>query len=299
MWRYHVAMLRLALRKADTQFVVIDRMWLSELFYGAVYRGGPAYDLGARCLDRVAMRAGAVTILCSPADQEYQIKRHAARAARGEEAYLQIKRIAAMYGDIWLGNAFQYGHGYGSQLIRYGDYAKRPDVIHYDLDRQGHDVPDFARKVIARIRKLRAGQLTSALLSTRPNFTGNTAMARTAIVADRLSPQVARLPKGPWWPMAWHDGASAATRLNQALHLIGHDETTTVITNANESDDHLTSLLSQKKLRVVTLGKLATDSVLKRGVTPDAELEHPQYNRRFHHGEIGDYAARLKKALSF
>jgi len=298
MWLYHVAMLRLALRMADTRLVVIDRHWLSELIYGEVYRGGPAYDLGARCLDRVLMRVGAVTVLCSPDDQEYQIKRHAARAARGEEAYRQIQRVVAIYADLARGNHLHPTTGYLGQQIRYGDFAQRKDVMLYDLDKSGHQLPQVAKQIAARVRKLQAGQLRSALFSSMPNFTGNLATARTVIVGDSVSPQVARLPKGPYWPMAWHDGPSGATYLNRALHLIGHDETTTVITNANDEDDQLTPLLRESKLRIVTLGKRATDGVLKRGATPDAEIEHPQYWRRFHYGEIDEYASRLKKALN-
>ncbi len=298
MWRYHIAMVRLALRWADTGLVIIDRVWLSELCYGEVYRGGPAYDLGARCLERVLMRAGAVTVLCSPADQQFQIKQHAARAARGEEAYRQIQRVVALYADLARGNAVHPGDGYLAQQIRYGDYAQRPDVHVYDLDTDGHRLAYVTKQILAKLKKLHRGQLSSALSSQRPNFTGNLATARAVIVGDCISPLVARLPKGPYWPMAWHDGMSAATWLNRALHLIGHDETTTVITNANDPDDQLTALLKERKLRVVTLGKRATDGVLKRGATPDAELEHPQYHRRFHHGDLTDYARRLKIALS-
>ncbi len=298
MWRYHVAMLRLALRWADSELVVIDRLWLSELCYGEVYRGGPAYDLGARCLDRVAMRVGAVTVICSPDDQEFQIKQHAARAARGEEAYRKIQRVVSLYADLVRGSVGHPGDGYLAQHIRYGDYLQRADTLVYDLDKDGHRLTYVTKQIASKIRSLQAGQLSSARQSTKPNFTGNLTTARTVIVGDCVSPLVARLPKGPRWPMAWHDGMSAATWLNRALHLIGHDETTTVITNANDPDDQLTPLLRERKLRVVTLGKRATDGVLQRGVTPDVELEHPQHHRRFHHGHIDDYAKRLKKALS-
>lgn len=298
MWKYHVAAVRLALKWADHGLVCLDRAWLSELVYGEVYRGGPSYDLGARCLDRILMRVGAVTVLCSPDDQQFQIKRHAARAARGEEAYKQIQKVVARYADLAKGNAVHPGDGYLAQLIRYGDYAQRKDVLIYDMDRDGHHLSFVAKQVISKIRKLQANQLPSAMISSRQNFTGNLVTARTVIVGDAVSPQVAALPKGPYWPMCWHDGMSAATWLNRSLHLIGHDETTTIILNANDPDDQLTPLLQAKKLRVVTLGKRATDKVLKLGVSPHAELEHPQHHRRFHHSEISDYAARLKKALS-
>lgn len=298
MWRSHVAMMRLALRWADTQLVVIDRIWLSELVYGPIYRGGAAYDLGARCLDRLAMRVGAVTVLCAPDDQQYQIQRHADRAGKGLEVFHNIEMAVNTYADLARGNLARDGDSYLAQLIRYGDYAERQDVVVYDLDRQGHRLPQVCKQIITKLQKLQKDQLPSAMISSRQNFTGNLATAHTVIVGDIVSPQVARLPKGPRWPMAWHDGMCAATWLNKALHMFGHDETTTIITNGNDPDDHLTDLIDHRRLRIVTLGKSASDSVMSHGVVPDAELEHPQYHRRFHHSDIADYSLRLKQALT-
>jgi hypothetical protein len=65
-WRWHLGALRWAVRESASRLVVLDRLWLSEQVYGQVFRGGPAYDLGARCLDRVLLRYGAVTVLCVP-----------------------------------------------------------------------------------------------------------------------------------------------------------------------------------------------------------------------------------------
>ena len=58
-WRRHVAMLRRAVALSERHLVVLDRHWLSEQVYGRVF-GSPAYDLGARCLDRVLRRYGAL-----------------------------------------------------------------------------------------------------------------------------------------------------------------------------------------------------------------------------------------------
>lgn len=298
MWRYHVAMVRLALRWADHQLVIIDRMWLSELTYGEVFRGGPSYDVAARCLDRVLMRVGAVTVVCSPDDQEFQIKRHAARAAKGEEVFKKIQRVVALYSDLVHGNAVHPGDGYLAQLIRYGDYAKRKDVFVYDLDKDGHNLKFISRKILARVRQLQFDQLSSAMNSSRHNFTGNLATARSLIVGDRVSPRVATLPKGPYWPMCWHDGMSAATWLNHALHMFGHDETTTIVTNANDPDNHLTGILKNSNLKIVALGKNAVKRLEREGYMPHVELSHPQYHRRFHHSELSDYSRQLKKALA-
>src|ERR1041385_7985183 len=99
-WRWHVGALRLAVRRSRDQLVVLDRLWLSELVYGSVFRGGPAYDVGARCLDRVLRRFGAVTVLCAPRDLEAQEKRwRDGRAAGKHEHFDRVKEVITLCAD--------------------------------------------------------------------------------------------------------------------------------------------------------------------------------------------------------
>lgn len=298
MWRSHVAMVRMALRWADHDLVVIDRLFLSELVYGQVYRGGPAYDLGARCLDRVLMRVGAITVMCVPDDQQHQIRQHAARVVKGEEAYRKIQGVVALYADLIRGNAVRPGDGYLGQLTRYGDFAKRKDVMVYDLDKDGHRLASLSNMIAGRVRAQRKKQLRYALDSSQQNFVGNLGTARTILVGDAVAPSVQKLgPRGPRWPMCWHDGLSAATWLNMALHRFGHDEATAVIVNANDDDRHLQELFDSG-LKIVALGGRAETKIRKLGYDAADVLEHPQYHRRFHHGELDDYAKRLGRAMS-
>ena len=298
MWKYHVAMVRLALRWADDGLVVIDRLWLSELIYSQTYRGSPAYDLGARCLDRVLQRVGAITIVCSPLEQEKQLARHAERANKGLEAFQNVREVIALYSDLVNGNLARPGEGYLAQLTRYGDYTARRDVVTYDLDRHGDTKATFAKRVFKQIDELRAGQLPAALVSNNQNFVGNLTTAKVVLVGDAVSP-VAEIysARGPRWPFCWHDGLSAATWLNRALHKFGHDETTVIMTNANDEDCHLSQLIGHGDLKFVALGIKARKRLLEYGCTPDAVLEHPQFHRRFHAGELSDYAIRLRKAI--
>jgi hypothetical protein len=297
MWRSHVAMVRLALRWADEGLVVIDRLWLSELIYGQIYRGGPSYDLGARCLDRVLQRTGTVTVLCAPRDQRAQLVRHADRAALGGEAFTKIQDVVALYADLRDGNVARPGDGYLGQLTRFCDYTTRRDVVVYDLDTDGGRLKRFGAALVAQVEALRVNQLPAALRSDKQNLTGNLTTATVLLVGDHKAIEACAMgPRGPRWPFCWHDGRSDATWLNAALHAIAHDETTTLITNAHYTDDYLPKLLACP-LRVVALGHHAEDRLRALGHVPDARVKHPPHYQRFYHAELADYAARLRIAI--
>ena len=297
-WKGHVAMVRLALRWADEGLVVIDRLWIAELVYGQVYRGGPSYDLGARCLDRVLQRAGTVTVLCVPSDQETQRKRHGVSVDLDTKAYQQVSEAIALYADLRYGNVARPGDGYLGQLTRYADYACRIDVGVYDLDQHGDQLSSFGKRLLRQLGLLRENQYAAALLSGNQNFTGNTAMARSLVIGDSPSPAGSKLSeRGPRWPFCWNDSSSAATWLNRALHAFGHNETTTVFTNSYDKEGQLSELLERRWVNVVTLGTKAADRVKKLGFSPTSELEHPQHHRRFHHDELADYSRQLSDVL--
>ena len=62
--------------------------------------------------------------------------------------------------------------------------------------------------------------------------------------------------------------------------------------------DHLPELLSgSDHLRLVTLGENARKRVAQLGFTPDAALNHPQWERRFRAAGLADYAEQLRKAI--
>lgn len=293
MWRSHVAMTRLALRWADTGLVVIDRLWLSELIYGSVFRGGPAYDLGARCLDRVLLRAGAVTVLCAPRDQERQLARHAERATRGEERFADVRRVVATYADLRDGNLAHPGDGYLDQLIRYGDFLQRHDVLVYDVDSMGANLPLFCARLVSALRVVRGAQVPAGLDSRRYNLTGHARVARWLLVGDSVRPDI----RTTRWPFCHHDGLSAATWLNRSLHALGVAEHHLLITNACEvGDDQLPDLLDLL-LPVVCLGAKAEARVRSLGVKPAAVIGHPQWYRRFRHHHPEEYVELLRGAL--
>lgn len=302
-WRWHLGALRSALRMADDELVILDRHWLSEQAYGQVFRGGPAYDAATRCFDRVLQRAGAITVLCAPLDIKRQLDRHGDLKTKRPEKFDNIERVARLYLDLRLGNTAHPGKTYLDQLIRFGDYAQRQDVITYDVDAHGARLKSVATAIIDRLQMVRARQYPLGLYSYHYNLSGSLWSARYLFVGERVSPTADARSFWPHWPFTSNDAPpSAATWLNDALHALAIDETRVAMTNAcDPRDDHLAALIEFRELldrpiKVIALGKSAAARCRELGIG-HAEIPHPQYWRRFHHSDPTGYHDLLKGAL--
>lgn len=292
-WKYHVASIRLALKWADRSLVVVDRLWLSELIYGPIFRHYLSYDLGARSMERVLARAAAVTVLCSPLDSEKQIAVHAKRRDSGGERFTDIRKVVATYADLREGNvAFTSESEYVTQLVRFGDFTFRPDVLIYDVDRHGSNLGTFAKRVLATLDTWRMRQYRPALTSTRPGVVGHLSTATHLFVGDRLGD-----PDGATrWPWTAPDRLSAVAWINRSLHRLGWSELRGVWCNAFDDDDHLEALLRYGK-PVICLGQKAHKRVREIGGNVGTVIPHPSFWKRFHHKEADEYTNMLREAL--
>lgn len=303
-WRWHLGALRLAHQLADDHLVILDRHWLSEQAYGQVFRGGPGYDAATRCLDRALQKAGAITVLCAPADLKRQLARHGDLKTQRPEKFDNIERVARLYQDLWRGNLAHPGTTYLDQLIRFQDYAFRPDVILYDLDIDGADLDKTSALLIKELARYRRAQYEPALYSYRYNVSGHFSRAKYLIIGEHVSPVGARHPWWPHWPFTSNDAPpSASTWLNSALHALAIDETQIMMTNGcDPRDPHLEDLhrLSTdlgRALGVIALGRDAAAECRRLRIPIHAELPHPQYYRRFHNKKFDEYVNLLKGAL--
>lgn len=291
-WRWHLGALRLAERLLKTaNLIVLDRHWISEQVYGATYRGGPQYDLGARCLDRVLQSLNALTVLCVPADQEGQVKRHAELKTYRREHFDQIGEVVARYADLYHGNLARPGDSYVDQLTRYGDYHLRADVMRYDLDaviRGAVSLPQFVNlRLLPHLRLLVNNQPV-----VPAGVIGNLTGARYLFVGERVSPQLT-----PPWPFFWNDSLSAASYLNGALHRLAFDETHGLWANAEPDAGQLGAVHALRPdLRVIALGRVAQVAARKYWANVRA-VPHPQYWRRFHAKDPEGYVSLLREAL--
>jgi hypothetical protein len=287
------------------ELVVMDRCFMSELVYGEAYRGGPYYDVGARVLDRALRRHGAVFILCAPADQERQAARWAAGRETGKhEHFTKVREVIAMYADLSKGNVAHPGTGYLAQLIRFGDFAQRDDVIVYDLDKQGHDLALVTKIILGRGRLL----AKRALPFYGDNLTGRADLdkPRFLLVGEVTSLVASRWPGAPRWPFADRDTRlSSANWLNRAIHHLALAEDQLELTNAFPSTNgglYLHELLAASfrypKNHVIALGNSAKKAVSSLGCRGFSVIPHPQWHRRFKHAEgPRGYAELIRRAI--
>jgi thymidylate kinase len=151
-WKWHNAAIRRALRFRERgELTVIDRNYISHLVYGRVFNN-QQYDAKARLLDDILRRNGALTVLCSPDDQLRQIARWEEEKAAGRsEAFDRIKEVVALYADLARGNVAHPGNGYLDEMIRFGDFSERQDVLIYDVHKYWGNPAPAARAILRRL----------------------------------------------------------------------------------------------------------------------------------------------------
>jgi len=301
-WRWHVGALRWAVRLVNTGYlVVMDRLWHSEHVYGPVFRGQPGYGpIGARCLDRVLRRYGALTVLCVPSDQLAQEERwRAGRAAGKHEHFDRVREVISLYADLAHGNVARPGDGYLNQLTRFQDYVSRDDVLRYDLDDCYGEtrLAAFAKRAVAQLQYLR--ELVWDGGDHNLSGRGTSGCPGCLLVGQAISPAYPEhLPRWPW--VDNDRRLCGATWLNLALHGLATREDRLTFVNAVDPVDRLPDLLRQaadRGDRVTALGRVAAGRVKALGYQA-REVPHPQHHRRFnyHDGPEG-YGEILREAM--
>lgn len=294
MWQRHLAAVDLAIRRSQQQLVVIDRLFLSEQIYGQVFRGGPAYDLGARCLDRALLRYGAVTVLCVRKNLEKHLKHFEQLKASRVEKFNTMREVACRYLDLWLGNLGAAGNEYVNQLTRFQDFSSRRDVLHHDMDRDG--VSETISKVEELVDYFKLYSL-SGQQGLYPNLTGNVYAPQYLFVGEQLSPRAC--PRAH--PFLWNDDIGAASRINAVLRELQFDETKGVWTNAISGEIPILKVLRENlhpNVIVIALGQIAYDAVCRFDFPNIRAMYHPQWDRRFRAKTPHMYVEEIRRALA-
>jgi hypothetical protein len=290
-WRWHVAALRRAARLSQDGLVVIDRNWISHLVYqGEVFGGAQYTGAGARCLDRMFRRYAALTILCSPENQEAQASDWARDKASGKpEKFDRVKEVIAFYADLRWGNLARPGETYLNQLTRFGDYAERDDVLVYDRFRWlGAKVKFFVERARQYLHLLQTMRLQGHRIAGR----SDARQPATLIVMNRGS--------GCWPAFDRETSASPETRLNTALHQLAVDETKITIT---DSVDGLVDLLYLGKWqRIITLGNDARALINSFNLGNSLSRNHfhaphPKWHLKAYPHDLKGYADYLRPVL--
>lgn len=123
---YHGAILRRALRKYHAGMpVVIDRLWISELIYGAIYRDGNYSHDYFHLIDQFCRAAKIMTVFCLPYDFDSYFDRYWQLKQERYEMYEldeRFKQIAYAYVNL------------------YNDMKHRPDILRYTIEEHGKDL---------------------------------------------------------------------------------------------------------------------------------------------------------------
>lgn len=284
-WRWHVAAVRAAAR--DPRPFILDRLWLSEQVYGSIFRGQPEYDVGARVLDRVLRRFGALTILCVPSDLEEQERRWLRNRAAGKhEHFDSVRNVIAAYADLRHGNVACPGNTYLAQLTRAGTYAARDDVMVYDMDLHlnTRTFNGFLKEVDLRLSRLRRRTPDRYLDYQYENVSGRISGGqRLLFVGEGPGRGSAPLPSWPW--CGNEHNFDASSWFNAAVHRLALDESGMAFMNVQfrdgTVDPHLDQMIWEADAkRVIALGRIADKELTRLGIDHQAVV-HPQYHKRF------------------
>jgi hypothetical protein len=67
---YHYAAIRCCAHLAQTQPVILDRWWISEILYAEAYRGGSPFIKRHFLLEHIANKMGVTYVACLPEDRQ-------------------------------------------------------------------------------------------------------------------------------------------------------------------------------------------------------------------------------------
>ena len=289
-WKWHVAALRHAERKAETQLVILDRHWPSEAIYGPVFRGYSQYTPHERSLVRALHKFAAVTVVCLPSERDWVTDRFEQLRRERHEHFESVARVYDRYRDWLFGTRLKADVTYLGDEARRGGIQGRPDVLHYDLLVRGNALDQVADELAEKLEARRASQYPRALRVESHNVLGHGGDAEFVFVGEAPNDPRAVL----LWP--FFGKTQSAAYLTQRLHRLDFDERRALWTNAISPDPHVFHLKEWKpELKVVALGRRAEKYCKMLGVELHGYVKHPQAARRFHHH--GKYHDELREAL--
>lgn len=298
-WELHMNLVKLAIEECDKKLVIIDRLWLSEMVYGPIYRGKTAYNYAARSLDRLLLKHATLNILCVPKNAKKHIDEFNKLKKKRHEEFRDVTDVVLWYHNLAYGGNLIYApDNYGSQFIQNGDYPKRRDVMIYDRFTYGNfgSIEQFMTNALGVLEILQKTQYPKLLQAGYPYATGHLDMAKIVFVGEKLSPK-AEYP----WPWFWPEKWGSAHFLSVALHKCGFNEADgfyiNVLDHLSESVEILMEAKRQGKM-FIALGKKAGD-VCDDLELPTVHIPHPSYWRRFKSKDPEGYVKLLGNAINY
>lgn len=295
-WAEHRAALLSAIKlERQGKLVIIDRHFMSEAFYGQVYRNGSEYPFSARHVDRLLYRFGALRIICAPV-VDYVVQTHKELCQAREEMYQdRMGEIAQLYLDLWHG--VEHNHinesgaaikGYLDQLIATGGVSEKLGWMKYDVTTDGIHLDNFVDKTLVELYSLQ--KALPIFYENEDNLTGWARKQAVLLVGDRPS------GNDGIWPFFANQGSSLY--LAKILNELRADEARICMINANGPSG--AEMVRQAKTacgRVVVMGKEAEKRLEQGRIHYDARVRHPQHASRFSTHD-GSYVAELREAFA-
>lgn len=229
------------------QDVVFDRSWLDELPYGQAFRHGadrigPA---GRRMLKRLAMRCGALVVLCSPPWEKCR------------DNYLSRRHIE------YLKDEDQLRHVYDYFASGKGAVEAYPLNYPYDYTKEAFPDPD----ILDRSRMPRH----PLSIQTAGNW-----LASTVLVGEKFT-EPGDTDTFYQWPFASFETGGCSRWLATQLDDGEIPEHTLLWVN---SDQDLTTIHHPTRRKYIALGSVAVAKLEKLG-WPYEVFSHPQRHKRF------------------
>jgi thymidylate kinase len=279
---YHTAALHLALKLAKTRLVVLDRLWMSEVVYASVYRGGTPWPHQGRMVDRVLQRACAVQVVAVERDRDALIHRyHKTRHYRTDvdaerNADINSLYLSAVAGTKDFDSPKRPGvrKNYLDDMAFLATKRDRPDVMEFS----DGNAEAMADRIEKRLIELQSTQLEGAL--SNYYFLGHLSEHTKILFAGDVPNAKHR------WTWPFYEYGFSSLWLSEQLHRLLFDETTAIWTNVNDPKiNTLNQLVVQhpallRKMHVVALGQKASDTLTSFGLR-HFTIPHPQWGRRF------------------
>jgi thymidylate kinase len=273
---YHTAALHRAIKLAEEKLVVIDRLWMSEAIYAAVYRNGSPWPQMGRIIDRVVLKHCGIYVMCD-LPQDHGAKFAELKQQRSE-MYDDVTDVGLRFKElIWGHRRVPTKENYVDQISVKG-MCERDDCLIYNMDVEGKDMAKFAEMVEDVMLTRQVYQWAPALAAREHNFAGYAKSAKYMFVGDVTNPKMRAVN----WP--FYDFGHSSKFLAETLHELGFDETQGIYVNANGPNGGLNirEIMNEFDVRPIVFGNSAMDTMhyIRRAQSARACM-HPAYAMRF------------------
>ena len=176
-----------------------------------------------------------------------------------------LDRVALRYGALY----FMTQGATELANAAFRGFSKRPGVLTYD--RNITCLEDITL-TLSITKCVQPTDLDSM------NLNGNLVDADYLLVGDKINPKFKHFNH---WP--FHDDSASAFFITSILQELGVSEDRVAWSNANHSQDAdiIQKFLAQRRVRVIALGRDATNGLNSMGIVPEFSIPHPSWAKRF------------------